>query len=135
MEIVKRIIDKLPFPIIVAISMLVLLAWGLKQYHCWSNYRGLIENKIFLIVCVSIMLNLPLYYVISYIVSKPSPGTFTIAVANFAGDEALGANIADGIEESLRGLGGKVQGIELLEGQVKNSINGEKRSCRNCLKT
>lgn len=64
MEVLKKIIDKLPFPIIVALAIIILAMWTIRQFYGWDNYQNVFRNKIFLSICVIVVFNTSAFYIL-----------------------------------------------------------------------
>jgi len=132
MDVIKRIIDALPFPIIIAIGVVLLSAWILKQYHGWENYQNVFQNRIFVVVIIFSLFNIGAYYAtifsLKYIeverrVNLIEP--LKIGISDFVGAAELGTGIAYEIEEALIS---KIEQerlpITVSEGIVKVTIDG-----------
>ena len=55
----SKIVDKLPFPIIIAIGVILMSALSIKYYYSW---KALFYNKIFKSVLIITFVGLPVYY-------------------------------------------------------------------------
>lgn len=64
MEILKKIIDRLPFPVIVALGMIACAMWIIKQNYGWENYQNVLRNPVFLGFCVFVVFSLLAFYVV-----------------------------------------------------------------------
>lgn len=132
MDVIERIINKLPFPVIVTLGIIIISGWIIKEYYGWQNYGDVFRYNLFiaiLVLCISVLAS---YYAVvfmfKFIESKKSPlslNGFVIAVSDFVGEPKLGSSIADEIEEALLN---KIRedklNIRVLEGVIKTPING-----------
>lgn len=93
MDILNKIVDLLPLPIIVALGFIIAIAWLFKQIYKWDTYGPLLKNRLFLVILIATFVALPLYYFgINYwkdwlLTRSATPeGQVGIWVAKFEGD-------------------------------------------------
>lgn len=64
MEIFKRIIDRLPFPIIVALAIVISAMWIIRELYGWDNYQEVFRNTIFLSICALVAFGIFTFYML-----------------------------------------------------------------------
>ena len=80
MNIFERILDCLPFPLIVYLGALFLTAWLLRELYGYTNYKNVFRNRYFLICGITYTVILAGFYLIQSIktsITKPSTPTET----------------------------------------------------------
>jgi high-affinity Fe2+/Pb2+ permease len=59
MEALKKLIEALPFPVIVGLAFIVAVAWLIKEYNGLGNYSQVLQNKLYqslvVIVCLGLV--------------------------------------------------------------------------------
>ena len=73
MEALKKLIDTLPFPVIVGVAFVVTIAWLIKEYNGLANYSQVLQNKLYQSLVVIVCLSLVGYYTITQLIYRPSP--------------------------------------------------------------
>jgi len=64
MEILRRIIDKLPFPIVIALAIIISAMWGIREFYGWDSYQEVFRNTIFLSICALVLLGTLIFYML-----------------------------------------------------------------------
>jgi len=84
MEVINKIIDKLPFPIIIALGIIIVAMWIIKQFHGWDNYQKVFKNKIFILVCLLVAFVTSIFYLTQMFTRKFSEKTVinTLEISN-----------------------------------------------------
>ncbi len=132
MDVIKRIINKLPFPVILALGIIIITAWIIKQYYGWKNYGNIFHNKLFIAISIICLFNLASYYSVRFtfkIIDSKKAHSFSnslvLAVSDFVGHPELGSSISDEIEEALlTEIRENNLNLKVLEGVIKTPISG-----------
>ena len=69
MEAYKRVLDRLPFSFVLAIAIIVGLAWGFKAFNNWNSYDPIIQDVRFLALSATVI-SLTIIFEISRYISK-----------------------------------------------------------------
>jgi len=64
MEILRRILDKLPFPIIVALAIIISAMWVIREFYGWDSYQEVFRNTIFLSICGLVVFGALTFYML-----------------------------------------------------------------------
>ena len=68
MEVLKKIIDRLPFPVVVAMVLIGGAMWFIKEYNGWESYQYVFKNKLFLTIFIFVCINVAGFYLSKYLV-------------------------------------------------------------------
>lgn len=67
MEVLERILDRLPFPLIVYIGALIFTAWLMRELYGYTKYKKVFSNRYFKICGIAYTIMLGIFYLIQYI--------------------------------------------------------------------
>jgi Caspase domain len=121
MEAVKKVLDLLPLPFLVAIAVLAVVAWVLKEIRSDADYGPALRDARFRATLILCCLALVVFYTIQFIVLRDAPfgdAERGILVARFSNDEHNTVG-----EHTLRSLEERIYGSEAFENVKFRLIN------------
>ncbi|MGA7878685.1 MAG: NACHT domain-containing protein, partial [Desulfoferrobacter sp.] len=62
MEIIRKLLEKLPFPVIAGAGIVVIAAWIIREYHGWPTYQNVFHNPLFIGISMISLTGLLAYY-------------------------------------------------------------------------
>src|SRR5262249_26076421 len=73
MDLLRKVLDRLPFSLLLAAAVVALFAWLLKTYGGWETYRPVLQSRAFLAVSVFVVFNSLAFEVARVLVTKFTP--------------------------------------------------------------
>lgn len=100
MEIISKVLESVPFPVIMSCAIIIVAAWVMREYNGWKTYKKVLRHNLFKFILALVVLGLAMFHSFQN-KRTPPPGKYTQIVNANDTDvsvERVGGNILRAVD-------------------------------------